>query len=110
MSLIATLDKLSAVPTWIAAHKQGLEKGFSEADAIAYGDKIVRNAHGSGGLPDLAPILRGPEYLKHFTMFMSYFNHNYNQVRDVGREYAHAYQDVKVGDMQGGNRPFYFGA
>lgn len=109
MSLISTLDKLSAVPTWIAAYKQGLGKGMIEADAIAYGDKIVRNAHGSGGLPDLAPILRGNEYLKHFTMFMSYFNHNYNQVRDVGREFPAAYRDMKVGDMRAGTAHFVSG-
>jgi hypothetical protein len=106
MGMIATGDKLSAVPTWIAGYRKGLAEGMSDADAVYLGDKTLRNAHGAGGLPDLAPIMRGPEALRWFTMFMAYFNHNYNQVRDVGRAYAAAYQNLKIGNLRAGSEHF----
>ena len=54
-------------------------------DAVYFADKSVRNAHGGGGVKDLAAIQRGSEIQKLFTMYYSFWNHNINRVLYTGR-------------------------
>jgi hypothetical protein len=88
---IAMLDMASALPTWMAAYHKGMApeaqggKGLSEADAVYFADKTVRNAHGGTGVKDLAAVQRGPEFFKLFTMFYTFWNHNINRLMDTGR-------------------------
>ena len=88
---IAGLDMASALPTWMGAYKKGLTPegsgglGMSEADAVYFADKTVRNAHGGTGVKDLAAVQRGPELMKLFTMFYTFWNHNVNRLMDTGR-------------------------
>jgi hypothetical protein len=57
---IAMLDMASALPTWMGAYLKGMspkEKGglaMGEQDAVYFADKTVRNAHGGGGVKDMA--------------------------------------------------------
>jgi hypothetical protein len=92
---ISMLDMASAMPTWVGAYNKALApeaKGglnMSEAEAIYYADKAVRNAHGGGGTKDLASIQRGSETQKLLlTMFYSFWNHFYNRQRDIVRRAA----------------------
>jgi hypothetical protein len=64
--------------------------GMSEADAVYFADKTVRNAHGGAGIKDMAAVQRGPELMKLFTMYYTFWNHNYNRIRDTGRALGEA--------------------
>jgi hypothetical protein len=88
---IAMLDYASAAPTWMGAYLKGMtpkEKGGLEPveqDAVYLADKTVRNAHGGGGVKDMAAIQRGNEFQKLFTMFYTFWNHNINRIIDTGK-------------------------
>jgi len=49
-----------------------------ETEAVAAGDKAVRQIFGSGEMKDLAPMQKGGEMAKALTMFYSYFNVVFN--------------------------------
>jgi hypothetical protein len=84
---IAMLDMATALPTWMGAYKKALSEGSSETDAVYFGDKTVRNAHGGTGAKDLSAVQRGNnnEFFKLFTMFYSFWNHNVNRLMDTAR-------------------------
>ena len=78
---------------------------MSEEDAVYFADKTVRNAHGGGGVKDLAQVQRGSEFFKLFTMFYTFWNHNINRIMDTGKrikELPAEYRDAKEsGDWAG---------
>jgi hypothetical protein len=88
---IAAIDMMTALPTWMGAYKRAMTPearggmGLSEQDAVYFADKTVRNAHGGTGVKDLAGVQRGPELLKLFTMFYTFWNHNVNRIMDTAR-------------------------
>jgi len=88
---IAMLDMASALPTWMGGYLKGITPeakgglGMSEADAVYFADKTVRNAHGGGGIKDMAAVQRGGEWFKLFTMFYTFWNHNINRIMDTAR-------------------------
>jgi len=47
------------VPTWIAAHQSATKDGMSEADAVAYADRMVARAATSGLQSDRSAVERG---------------------------------------------------
>lgn len=107
---IAMLDMASALPTWMGAYHKGMApaeqggKGMSEADAVYFADKTVRNAHGGTGVKDMAAIQRGPEFLKLFTMFYTFWNHNVNRLMDTARmakELPDTYRTGMPGEFRG---------
>ena len=100
---IAMLDMASALPTWMGAYHKGMApeakggRGMSEADAVYFADKTVRNAHGGTGIKDQAAVQRGPEFFKLFTMFYTFWNHNVNRLMDTGRLIKHgAWKDPEM--------------
>jgi hypothetical protein len=58
---------------------------MGEQDAVYFADKTVRNAHGGGGVKDMAAIQRGNEFQKLFTMFYTFWNHNINRIIDTAK-------------------------
>lgn len=90
-SMIGGLDMISALPTWMGAYNKGMTpverggQGMSEADAIYFADKTVRNAHGGTGVKDMARVQRGNEFQKLFTMFYTFWNHNVNRIVDTAK-------------------------
>jgi hypothetical protein len=88
---IAMLDMASAMPTWMGGYLKAMtpaEKGglgMGEQDAVYFADKTVRNAHGGGGVKDMAAVQRGAEFWKLFTMFYTFWNHNINRIIDTGK-------------------------
>jgi hypothetical protein len=58
---------------------------MSEPDAVYFADKTVRNAHGGGGVKDMAAVQRGNEFQKLFTMFYTFWNHNINRIIDTAK-------------------------
>jgi hypothetical protein len=84
-ALIKYLDLYSFIPTFHAGYKKAIADGMSHEDAIYYGEKLARNAHGASGIVDVPAIQRLGEFARWGTMFYGYFNHNYNQLRNFGR-------------------------
>jgi len=93
---VMTLDLMSAMPTWMGAYLKGMAKeadgglNLSEADAVEYANRAVRNAHGGGGVKDMAAVQRDKGIMSLATMFYSYWNHVYNRQRDIGKGIAAA--------------------
>ncbi len=87
MAMVAYLDQLTATPVWRAAYDHALvEKGLEHDDAVYVADKAVREAHGSASLVSRANIGRG-EINKWLTIaYNGYWNHNYNKMREAGKE------------------------
>lgn len=87
-------DMASALPTWMGAYLKGMAKepdgglNLSEDDAIDYANRTVRNAHGGGGVKDLASVQRDKGALSLATMFYSYWNHVYQRMRDLGKGWS----------------------
>lgn len=87
MAMVAYLDQLTATPVWRAAYDKALlHDGLEHADAVYVADKAVREAHGSASLVSRANIGRG-EINKWLTIaYNGYWNHNYNKMREAGKE------------------------
>ena len=45
----------------------------------------MRNAHGGGGVKDMAAVQRSKGVMSMATMFYSFWNHMYNRQRDIGK-------------------------
>lgn len=103
---ISMLDMASAMPTWIGAYRKAMSEGKVEVDAVFSADKAVRNAHGGGGIKDLAAIQRGNEFQKLATMFYSFWNHFYNRQRDLGRRMGLAWEKAKDGEISEAGHDF----
>jgi hypothetical protein len=111
---VAMSDMASAMPTWMGAYLKGMAKdglNLSEADAVEYANRSVRNAHGGGGTKDLASAQRDRGVTSLFTMFYSFWNHMYNRQRDLGK----GWQQTATGQAGTRNLPrllarswFYF--
>jgi len=83
--LLGMLDQGSAIPTWIGGYHKAMSEGMNPEDAGQYADKVVRNAHGGGRIMDMAEVMRGNEFWKSVTMFMTFWNHFVNRQIDLGR-------------------------
>jgi hypothetical protein len=83
---VALFDAAVSLPTWMGAYNKGLREGMSEKEAVAYGDKMVRDTQGAGSVKDLSAFQRGSEPLKLLGMFYSYFNVYYNRQRGLVRD------------------------
>lgn len=83
---IALFDAAVVLPTWTGAYHKGLREGMSEAEAVGYADKMVRDTQGAGSVKDLSAFQRGSEAMKLLGMFYSYFNVFYNRQRGLVRD------------------------
>lgn len=98
-------DKLSAVPTYLAAKNSALEKGLSEQDAIFAGEKAVRKAHGAGSTVDLPAILgTNSELMKLFTPFTTFMNNSWNRLTLAGADIGAAKTNVVGGNFGAASR------
>jgi hypothetical protein len=103
---VGMLDMLSALPTWLGAYRKAQAQGMEEADAVAYADKTVRNAHGANGAPDMAAIQRGSETQKLFTMFYGFFNHIYNRQVVGARAAVSGVRNLRSGNLSAAGGDF----
>lgn len=76
--LIAKMQLIADVPTWLGAYEKAGDLGESEDTAIKLADQAVRDSQGGGQISDLAEIQRGSPLMKLWTNFYSYFNTTYN--------------------------------
>lgn len=100
---IGYMDRVVAVPTWMAGYNRAIEAGRSEEQAIYEGDKAVRLSQGAGSAKDLAAVQRGTgkhgEMLKFLTMFYSYFSAFYQRERTLGRDIGQAVRERSTRDL-----------
>lgn len=82
---ISIVDRGVVSAVYTGAKLKGLSEGMTDAQAIAYAEKVVRLTQSAGGTKDLSAIQRGEEGQKLITMFYSYFNVMYARMRDIGR-------------------------
>jgi Large polyvalent protein associated domain 22 len=100
---VSMLDMASAMPTWYAAYLKGMSHegqgglGMSEEAAIEYANRAVRNAHGGGGVKDLAAVQRDKGAMSLATMFYSFWNHMYNRQRDLMKGWGNLPESMKQG-------------
>jgi hypothetical protein len=100
---IGYMDRVVAIPTWIAGYNKALAEGRTEEQAAYEGDKAVRLSQGAGSPKDLAAVQRGTgkhgELLKFLTMFYSYFSAFYQRERTLGRDIATAARERRPRDL-----------
>jgi hypothetical protein len=77
------IQKLVDVPTWRAEYEHAIEDGDVESMAIAKADQAVIDAQGSREIKDKSALLEGTAYKRIFTMFMGYWNRNFNLSRNA---------------------------
>lgn len=87
---IGLMDRVVAIPTWLAGYNNAIKAGLSEEDAIYAGDKAVRTSQGAGGPKDLAAVQRGTGALgeagKLLTMFYAFLSMQYQRERTLARD------------------------
>jgi hypothetical protein len=76
--LIAKLQLMADVPTWIGQYNKSIDAGEEHERAVALADQAVLDSQGGGQIKDLAGIQRGGPMLKVWTNFYSYFSVTYN--------------------------------
>ena len=80
---VVKIEQQFRIITFVNEYQKHLAKGLSEGEASALADSVVRERHGSSGLPDMPPIMRASEGMKIATMFYGYFSAMYNWQRQV---------------------------
>jgi hypothetical protein len=84
---IGYMELMVSMPSWIGAYKKGLSKGWSDEQAIAFGDRSVRLGQGAGAAKDLAAVAAKSDQLTRLlTMFYTPFSALYNRLRAIGHE------------------------
>lgn len=87
-------DHLMSHTLWLSVYRDALKEHVelpedeAQYQAAHKADSAVRLGLGSGAPKDLPPIMRNGDLSKFMTMFYSFHNGIYNQVRDIGHTYA----------------------
>lgn len=94
------LDAVFGMPLWHAAYDKATQSGASHVEAVARADASLRRAQGSGHTVDVAEVLRSNEMMKTMTMFYSWFNTAYNNVRDIPHYTRKGTHDLLQGNYE----------
>ena len=103
---VSYVDMGTAAPTWLGAYRKALSEDKTEADAIYFADKTVRNAHGAQGITDTAQIQRASGAVNLVNMFYGFFNHIYNRQRTAVIDASRGVSLAKQGDYRAATRNF----
>ena len=76
--LMAQMQRMVDIPTWIGAYEKAIGEGHDEAKSIALADQAVIDSQGGGMVKDLSKIERGGPWQKLFTVFYSFMNTQLN--------------------------------
>jgi len=77
-ALIRGVDLITTIPSWLGAYQKVYDQTKDEAAAIEYADSVVRMTQPTGSVQSLSQIMRGNEFQKFWTMFMSHFANMHN--------------------------------
>jgi hypothetical protein len=95
-------DHILSFPLWLSVYRDALKEhvGLTEDKAqnlaMHAADSAVRLGLGSGAPKDLPPIMRGNDGAKLITMFYSFHNGIYGQVRDIGHQFRQTHNVAKL--------------
>jgi hypothetical protein len=78
--MMARMQRLVDVPTFIGAYEKAIAEGNDEARSIALAEQAVIDSQGGGMLKDLSAAERGGPVQKVFTVFYSYMNTVFNLI------------------------------
>ncbi len=87
-------DHILSFPLWLSVYRDALTEHAGLAEdrakdlAMHQADSAVRLGLGSAAPKDLPPIMRNNDLSKLLTMFYSFHNGIYGQVRDIGHQYS----------------------
>jgi len=85
---VALSDLVSAVPTWNAEYRKGIEEGLPHGSAVFLAERAVRGAHGSTALTYRPKYMRsgaaGQWFMSLYGFFNSAFVKNYETVWKTG--------------------------
>jgi Large polyvalent protein associated domain 22 len=98
--VVAFMDLLSAVPTWMAAYKSALAEGREAADAIFAGDRAVRRAHGSTAITNRPEIMRGGQTKQWMASLYGFFNHIANRQYELAWQAKETAGLAKAGEIE----------
>lgn len=77
---------------WTAGYDKALAEGKSEAEAVKFGDSVVRRTQHSASPTDVARFGTGTPFQRLFTMYFDYFNNkanlNLTQAGNMAREFG----------------------
>lgn len=76
-----TTDRWTATPVWWGGYRQGLAAGRSEAEAVAFADKLVSDNFPSYSAVEQSAVLRDKGVIGSLVLFGGYFNVVYNAYR-----------------------------
>lgn len=83
------------INTFVVEYNKALARGMDDGSASAHADSLVRERHGSAGLPDLPAIMTSNEAMKTYTMFYGFFSTMYNWQRQIpGQVRRHEWKDA----------------
>ena len=88
--MIQSIDMATTVPSWLAAYNKEYNKNQNKEESVIYADHVVAITQPSGLSENLPAIMKGPEFIKIWTMFMSHFTNVHNQI-------TFALDDLKMG-------------
>lgn len=80
---VVKLSQGLRISTFVSEFNAAKARGMDDKAAGAHADSIVRERHGSGGLPDLPAIMTSNEAVKTYTVFGGFFNTMYNWQRQI---------------------------
>lgn len=95
-------DHLLSFPLWLSVYRDALKEHVdlpgeeAQYKAVHAADSAIRLGLGSAAPKDLPPIMRNNDLAKLLTMFYSFHNGIYNQVRDIGHTFRY---DRNVGKL-----------
>ena len=78
--MIQSVDMMTTIPTWIGAYNLKYAATRNKQDSIDYADHVVRTTQPTGLDENLASVMKGPEFIKIWTSFMSHFANVHNQI------------------------------
>jgi len=84
---VALSDKLSSVPTWLAAYKKEMAKSGIHGDAVYEADRAVRFAHGSTAITNRTRLMRelNPWLTSVYNFFSDILNRQMQTIWEAGK-------------------------
>jgi GGDEF domain-containing protein len=100
-ALNEAVEVATSTPIWIGAHRQAIQAGMSDAEAVTFADATIRQVLPSHNLVDLSTIMRNKGVIGQLLMFHGAFNHFYNQFRTLGHRFVAAEDTATRAKMAG---------
>ena len=82
-SWIRAVDTITRFPAWLSAYEAKFAETQDDAVSSRFADGVVRRTQPTASIENLSGIMRGGEFQKLWTSFMTFFSVELNQIVDV---------------------------